>query len=44
LYSIPNGSLGIGPGKRRGNPTNNDSYFSFNLKVGFVLGTQRIRD
>ena len=45
LYSnANNGFPGVGPGKRRGNPTNNDSYFSFNLKVGFVIGTQRIRD
>ena len=42
LYSQP--TSGAGPGRRRGNPTNNDSYFSFNLKVGFIIGTERIRD
>jgi hypothetical protein len=42
LYSQP--TSGAGPGRRRGNPTNNDSFFSFNLKVGFVIGTQRIMD
>ncbi len=39
-----NSTANSSPGRRRGNPKNNDSYFSFNLKVGFVLGTQRIRD
>ena len=43
LYSNANSGSGVGPGRRRGNPTNNDSYFSFNLKVGFVFGTERIR-
>jgi hypothetical protein len=27
-----------GPGAKRGTPTNNDAYFSFNLKIGFRLG------
>jgi len=26
------------PGGRRGNPNNNDSYFTINVKVGFVFG------
>ncbi len=30
------------PGRKRGDPTNNDSYFTFNLKVGIMLGAQRI--
>jgi len=28
------------PGERRGNPLNNDSYFTINLKVGYVFGRQ----
>jgi hypothetical protein len=28
------------PGGRRGNPYNNDSYFTVNLKVGFVFGRE----
>jgi hypothetical protein len=31
------------PGGQRGNPKNNDAFFSFNLKVGLVLGRQRRR-
>ncbi len=30
------------PGGKRGSPTNNDAFFSFNLKVGISLGRQRI--
>jgi len=30
-------------GDQRGNPKNNDAYFTFNLKVGIVLGRERIR-
>ena len=30
-------------GDIRGNPHNNDAYFSFNLKLGFILGRQRRR-
>jgi hypothetical protein len=28
-------------GKKRGDPTHNDSYFSFNIKVGIMLSSQR---
>ena len=31
------------PGDQRGNPKNNDSYFSFNIKVGLIFGRERIR-
>ncbi len=31
------------PGGIRGNPNNNDSYFTFNLKVGFVMGREAVR-
>lgn len=30
------------PGGRRGNPLNNDSYFSINFKVGYVFGRESI--
>lgn len=30
-------------GDRRGNPGNNDAYFSFNLKLALVLGRQKFR-
>lgn len=29
------------PGGRRGNPLNNDSYFTLNIKVGFAFGRDR---
>lgn len=31
------------PGGKRGSPTQKDSYFSFNLKIGITLGRERIR-
>lgn len=31
------------PGKKRGNPKDKDNYFSFNVKIGIVLGKERIR-
>ncbi len=31
------------PGDQRGNPNNNDSYLSFNIKIGYVLGRERIQ-
>lgn len=31
------------PGSQRGNPEINDSYFSFNLKIGLTFGRQRIK-
>jgi len=31
-------------GDQRGNPKNNDAYFSFNIKVGITFGRQRIRN
>ena len=31
------------PGAPRGNPKNNDSYFTFNIKAGLILGRARIR-
>lgn len=30
-------------GQIRGNPKNNDSYFSFNVKIGFTFGRKKIR-
>lgn len=32
-----------GPGGRRGNSTNNDGYFSFNIKAGITFGRERVR-
>jgi hypothetical protein len=32
-----------GPGGKRGSPTQNDAFFSFNLKVGILIGRERIR-
>jgi len=29
-------------GQRRGNPLNNDSYFTFNIKIGVAIGRERI--
>lgn len=29
-------------GQRRGNPLNNDSYFTFNIKVGVAIGREKI--
>jgi len=31
------------PGNKRGSPTQKDSYFSFNLKIGISLGRERVR-
>ena len=31
------------PGDQRGNPKNNDAYFTFNVKFGLVLGREKIR-
>ena len=28
---------------QRGNPNNNDSYFTFNLKIGYTFGRERVR-
>lgn len=30
-------------GDQRGNPKNNDSYFSFNIKIGYIIGREVIR-
>lgn len=30
-------------GDQRGNPKNNDSYFTFNLKIGIIFGRERIK-
>jgi hypothetical protein len=30
-------------GGKRGSPSEKDAYFSFNLKLGLVLGRERIR-
>jgi hypothetical protein len=30
-------------GDQRGNPKNNDAYFTFNLKIGLIFGRERIR-
>lgn len=32
-----------GPGGKRGSPADNDSYFTFNLKVGIILARERMR-
>ncbi len=32
-----------GAGDGRGNPKNNDAYFTFNIKIGLVLGRERVR-
>lgn len=31
------------PGDQRGNPKNNDAYFTFNLKVSYCFGREKIR-
>ncbi len=31
------------PGDQRGNPSNNDAYFSFNIKIGYTFGRQKIK-
>jgi hypothetical protein len=31
------------PGSQRGNPKTNDAYFSFNLKIGLIIGRERIK-
>lgn len=31
------------PGDIRGNPNNNDSYFTFNIKIGFILNRKRLQ-
>lgn len=31
-------------GDQRGNPKNNDAYFTFNIKVGIIFGRERIRN
>ncbi|HAO45471.1 MAG TPA: hypothetical protein DCQ97_00995 [Chitinophagaceae bacterium] len=31
------------PGDQRGNPKNNDAYFTFNIKIGYSFGRQKIR-
>jgi len=35
---VPDPQTTARPGGKRGNPTNNDSYFTINVKVGFVFG------
>ena len=30
-------------GDQRGNPSNNDSYFTFNVKIGYIIGREPIR-
>lgn len=30
-------------GDQRGNPSHNDSYFTFNVKIGYLFGRERIR-
>jgi len=36
-----NFDLSDAEGKKRGDPTHNDSYFSFNIKIGIMLSSQR---
>ena len=31
------------PGDQRGNPKNNDAYFTFNIKIGYSFGRQKVR-
>jgi hypothetical protein len=31
------------PGDQRGNPKNNDAFFSFNIKIGYAFGRERIK-
>ncbi|MEO6253705.1 MAG: hypothetical protein ABIO79_10380 [Ferruginibacter sp.] len=31
------------PGDQRGNPKNNDAYFSFNVKIGYSFGREKIK-
>ncbi len=31
------------PGDQRGNSSNNDAYFTFNLKIGYVFGREKIK-
>jgi hypothetical protein len=31
------------PGDQRGNPKHNDSYFSFNIKIGYTIGREQIK-
>jgi hypothetical protein len=31
------------PGSIRGDPNNNDSYFTFNIKVGLIMGRERVQ-
>jgi hypothetical protein len=31
------------PGDQRGNPKNNDAYFSFNVKIGYTFGREKIK-
>ena len=31
------------PGDQRGNASNNDAYFTFNLKIGYVFGREKIK-
>jgi Domain of unknown function (DUF6089) len=41
-YELDPTSIPI-PGGGRGNPKNNDAYFTFNLKLGLIFGRERIR-
>lgn len=42
-YNIPSlSNINNVPGRKRGDPTNDDSYFTFNLKVGFQLFGERV--
>jgi hypothetical protein len=39
---LPNATPTL-PGDQRGNPSNNDAYFTFNLKIGYVFGREKIK-
>ncbi len=39
----PTGQFSKIEGGRRGDPTDNDAYFTFNIKLGFTLGRERIK-
>lgn len=41
-YELPGSTVTL-PGDQRGNPSNNDAYFTFNIKIGYVFGREKIR-
>jgi hypothetical protein len=41
-YELNPGAI-TDPGDQRGDPRDNDAYFTFNVKIGLTLGRQRVR-